>query len=76
MEKNAWFLFALCTEKCGIPWKVCAVSIRGVVAKEPEHKQKVQESPSFWPKSQGLLQIVQSMIWEGHGCSRVTFFFS
>lgn len=27
------------------------------------------------PKSQGRLQIMQYMIWEGHGCLRVIFFF-
>lgn len=32
------------------------------------------QKPFLWPKSQGRLQIVQYVIWEGHGCLREIFF--
>lgn len=48
-------------KECGIPWKVCAVSIRDVVAREQEHKQKIQESPSFGPN---LRTITNSAIYD------------
>lgn len=32
------------------------------------------QKPFLWPKSQGRLQIVQYMIWEGHSCLRKILF--
>lgn len=71
MKENGWFLFSCCTKKCGIPWKLCAISIRDVVAREPEHKQKIQERPFFAQISRAITNYAiydlgRSWLFEGY----------
>lgn len=92
MKENVWFVFSCCTKKCGIPWKLCAISIRrDVVAREPEHKQKIQERPFFAQISRAITNYAiydlgRSWLFEGYfffitvskrsSGNRTPFFFS
>jgi hypothetical protein len=58
-------------KKQGISWKECAISIREVVARKPEHKQKIWENSPFGPKSRTILNCAiydfgRSLFFEGY----------